>query len=70
MDAITENGTYDYTYTFPKKDTYTITYRWAPGTEVPESVKLPAQQAEKETSEGKPEFDIQTVTSPDKKMAL
>ena len=67
VDAITENGTYDYTYTFPKKDTYTITYRWAPGTEVPESVKLPAQQAEKETSEGKPEFDIQTVTSPDKK---
>ena len=67
VDAITENGTYDYTYTFPEADTYTITYRWAPGTEVPEGVKLPAQQYEKETSEGKPEFSIQTVTSSDNK---
>ena len=24
VDAITENGTYDYTYTFPEADTYTI----------------------------------------------
>lgn len=42
-DAITENGTYAYTYTFPEADTYTITYRWV-GTEVPEDVRLPAQQ--------------------------
>lgn len=41
-DAITENGTYRYTYTFPKADTYTITYRWVTGTEVPEDVSLPA----------------------------
>ena len=43
-DAITENGDYEYTYTFPKADTYTITYRWVTGTEVPEDVSLPAQQ--------------------------
>lgn len=67
VDAITENGDYQYTYTFPEADTYTITYRWAPGTEVPEGVKLPAQQYEKETSEGKPEFSIQTVKSSDDK---
>ena len=42
-DAITEDGTYRYTYTFPEADTYTITYRWAPVTEVPEDVSLPAQ---------------------------
>lgn len=60
VDAITENGTYQYTYTFPKKDTYTITYRWVPGTEVPEDVKLPEQQSKEDTSSGaKPEFDIQ-----------
>ena len=59
VDAITENGTYHYTYTFPEKDTYTITYRWVPGTEVPKDVSLPEQQAKKENSEGKPEFDIQ-----------
>ena len=42
VDAITENGDYHYTYTFPEADTYTITYRWMPGTEVPEDVSLPA----------------------------
>ena len=51
-DAITENGTYHYTYTFPKADTYTITYQWMPGTEVPEGVSLPAQQSKKENSSG------------------
>lgn len=51
-DAITENGTYAYTYTFPEADTYTITYRWV-GTEVPEGVRLPAQQTEQESSAGK-----------------
>ena len=68
-DAITENGTYHYTYTFPEADTYTITYRWAPGTEVPEDVSLPAQQSDKETSGGvKPEFDIQqSIKSSDNK---
>lgn len=64
-DAITENGDYHYTYTFPKADTYTITYRWVPGTEVPKDVKLPEQQSAKETSSGvKPEFDIQQLTQP------
>ena len=29
-DAITENGTYHYTYTFPEANTYTITYRGYP----------------------------------------
>lgn len=63
-DAITENGTYHYTYTFPKADTYTITYRWVPGTEVPEDAKLPAQQEDKESSAGKkPIFTIATVPS-------
>lgn len=67
-DAITENGTYHYTYTFPKADTYTITYRWVPGTEVPEGVSLPAQQEQKESNDGtKPTFTIATVTSKDKK---
>ena len=46
-DAITEDGTYAYTYTFPKADTYTITYRWVTGTEAPEDVSLPAQQEKK-----------------------
>ena len=60
VDAITEYRTYDYTYTFPKKDTYTITYRWAPGTEVPEDVSLPEQQSKEDTSSGaNPEFSIQ-----------
>lgn len=59
-DAITENGDYHYTYTFPKADTYTITYQWMPGTEVPEDVSLPAQQSDKESGSGeKPEFSIQ-----------
>ena len=63
-DAITENGTYHYTYTFPKADTYTITYRWVTGTEVPEDVSLPAQQEDKESSAGKkPIFTIATVPS-------
>lgn len=68
-DAITENGTYRYTYTFPEADTYTITYRWVPGTEVPEDVKLPAQQSDKETSSGtKPTFSIhQPENSSDEK---
>ena len=56
------------TYTFPKANTYTITYRWVPGTEVPEDVSLPAQQSDNENSSGaKPEFSIQTVESSDKK---
>ena len=59
VDAITEDGTYQYTYTFPKADTYTITYRWVPGTEVPENVSLPAQQSKATT-----EFDIQQLTQP------
>lgn len=62
-DAITEKGTYHYTYTFPEANTYTITYRWMPGTEVPEDVSLPAQQSKKENSSGaNPEFDIQQPT--------
>lgn len=69
-DAITENGTYAYTYTFPEADTYTITYRWV-GTEVPEGVRLPAQQTEQESSAGKnPTFEIATVTSADKKWSF
>ncbi len=60
-DAITENGTYRYTYTFPKADTYTITYRWVTGTEVPEDVSLPTQQEKKEDGNGtKPTFEIAT----------
>lgn len=58
-DAITEGGTYHYTYTFPEADTYTITYRWVTGTEVPEGVSPPAQQEDKESSAGtKPIFTI------------
>lgn len=69
-DAITEDGTYAYTYTFPKADTYTITYRWE-GTEVPEDVRLPAQQTEQESSAGKnPTFEIATVPSADKKWSF
>ena len=69
-DAITEDGTYAYTYTFPEADTYTITYRWV-GTEVPEDVSLPAQQTEQESSAGKnPTFEIATVTSADKKWSF
>ena len=69
-DAITEDGTYAYTYTFPEADTYTITYRWV-GTEVPEGVHLPAQQTEQESSAGKnPTFEIATVTSADKKWSF
>ena len=67
-DAITEDGTYAYTYTFPKADTYTITYRWVTGTEVPEDVSLPAQQEQKESSDGtKPTFTIESVPSSDDK---
>ena len=70
-DAITEDGTYAYTYTFPKADTYTITYRWVTGTEVPEDVSLPAQQEQKESSDGtKPTFTIESVTSADKKWSF
>ena len=70
-DAITENGTYAYTYTFPEADTYTITYRWVTGTEVPEDVSLPAQQEKKESSDGtNPTFEIATVTSADKKWSF
>ena len=61
--AITENGDYEYTYTFPKADTYTITYRWVTGTEVPEGVSPPAQQTEQESSAGKPNFTIATAPS-------
>ena len=70
-DAITEDGTYAYTYTFPEANTYTITYRWVTGTEVPEDVRLPAQQEQKENSAGKnPTFEIATVTSADKKWSF
>lgn len=62
-DAITADGTYAYTYTFPEADTYTITYRWVPGTEVPEGVRLPPQQTEQENSAGKPNFTIATAPS-------
>ena len=69
-DAITEDGTYAYTYTFPEADTYTITYRCV-GTEVPKDVSLPAQQTEQESSAGKnPTFEIATVTSADKKWSF
>lgn len=69
-DAITEDGTYAYTYTFPEADTYTITYRWV-GTEVPEGVRLPAQQEKKESSDStKPTFTIKSVTSADKKWSF
>lgn len=69
-DAITENGTYAYTYTFPEADTYTITYRWV-GTEVPEDVKLPAQQKKKEDGNGtNPTFTIKSVTSDDEKWSF
>ena len=70
-DAITEDGTYAYTYTFPKADTYTITYRWVTGTEAPEDVSLPAQQEKKESSDStNPTFEIATVTSADKKWSF
>ena len=67
-DAITEDGTYRYTYTFPEADTYTITYRWVPGTEVPKDVNLPKQQSDTETSGGvKPTFSIQQLQKPSDK---
>lgn len=70
-DAITEDGTYHYTYTFPEADTYTITYRWVPGTEVPKDVSLPAQQEKKEDDNGtNPNFEIATVTSADTKWSF
>lgn len=70
-DAITEDGDYKYTYTFPEADTYTITYRWVPGTEVPKDVSLPAQQEQKESSAGKnPTFEIATVSSADTKWSF
>lgn len=63
-DVITEDGTYAYTYTFPEANTYTITYRWVTGTEVPEDAKLPAQQKQKESGAGKnPTFKIATAPS-------
>ena len=69
--AITEDGTYAYTYTFPEADTYTITYRWVTGTEVPKGVSLPAQQEKKEDDNGtNPTFKIATVTSADKKWSF
>lgn len=70
-DAITEDGTYHYTYTFPKADTYTITYRWVTDTEVPEGVSLPAQQEKKEDGNGtNPTFTIKSVTSDDEKWSF
>ena len=70
-DAITEDGTYAYTYTFPEADTYTITYRWVTGTEVPEDVRLPAQQEKKEDGNGtNPTFTIKSVTSDDEKWSF
>lgn len=70
-DAITEGGDYEYTYTFPEANTYTITYRWVTGTEVPEDVRLPAQQEQKESNDGtKPTFTIESVTSTDKKWSF
>ena len=70
-DAITEDGTYAYTYTFPKADTYTITYRWVTDTEVPEGVSLPAQQEKKEDGNGtNPTFTIKSVTSADTKWSF
>lgn len=70
-DAITEDGTYAYTYTFPKANTYTITYRWVTDTEVPEGVSLPAQQEKKEDGNGtNPTFTIKSVTSDDEKWSF
>lgn len=70
-DAITEDGDYEYTYTFPEADTYTITYRWVTDTEVPEGVSLPAQQEKKEDGNGtNPTFTIKSVTSDDEKWSF
>ncbi|WP_334101011.1 S-layer homology domain-containing protein [Anaerotignum faecicola] len=70
-DAITEDGTYHYTYTFPEANTYTITYRWVTGTEVPEGVILPTQQKKKEDGNGtNPTFTIKSVTSDDEKWSF
>lgn len=70
-DAITEDGTYAYTYTFPEANTYTITYRWVTGTEVPEGVILPTQQKKKEDGNGtNPTFTIKSVTSDDEKWSF
>lgn len=70
-DAITEDGNYEYTYTFPEANTYTITYRWVTGTEVPEDVSLPAQQEKKEDGNGtNPTFTIKSVTSDDEKWSF
>lgn len=70
-DAITEDGDYEYTYTFPEANTYTITYRWVTGTEVPEDVSLPAQQEKKEDGNGtNPTFTIKSVTSDDEKWSF
>lgn len=70
-DAITEDGDYEYTYTFPEANTYTITYRWVTGTEVPKDVSLPAQQEKKEDGNGtNPTFTIKSVTSDDEKWSF
>lgn len=70
-DAITEDGNYHYTYTFPEANTYTITYRWVTGTEVPKDVSLPAQQEKKEDGNGtNPTFTIKSVTSADTKWSF
>ena len=66
-NAITENGTYHYTYTFPEANTYTITYLWVPGTEVPDDAKLPAQQKQQESSAGKPNFTIEGAPRTDER---
>lgn len=67
-DAIVEGGTYVYTYTFSKADTYTITYRWTADTkEFPEGVKLPAQGEKSEDEIGQnPTFTIETVSNQNK----
>ncbi|MDQ9887642.1 hypothetical protein, partial [Acinetobacter pittii] len=59
---------YVYTYTFPKADTYTITYRWTDDTkEIPEGVKLPAQGEKSEDEIGQnPIFTIETVSNQNK----
>ncbi|MDO4270789.1 MAG: InlB B-repeat-containing protein [Eubacteriales bacterium] len=66
-DAITEDGEYHYTYTFPNAEAYTVTYCWTSDTtETPEDVTLPEQQSQLEDqSGGKPTFTIASVSAAD-----
>lgn len=63
-NGIVEGEHYEYTYTFPEKDTYTITYRWTGDTtDIPENVSLPVQDVKRDgTQDNKPTFDIAKVS--------